>query len=66
MIFIFFTDGGSFDLSHGGERACGIPDAGDTIVLTGGDGHNYVTRWVGGKIQYFYTTSINQLVPLSS
>ena len=70
MIFIFFTDGGGFDLSHSGYLACGIPDAGDTIILTGGgfggQRHKYVTRWVGGKIQYCYTTSTNQLVPLSS
>merc|ERR1711971_1495553 len=37
--------GGGFDLSHSGARSCGIPDAGDTIVLTGGIGHNYVTRY---------------------
>ena len=51
----FFTGGGGFDLSHRTIEACGIPDAGDTIVLTGGWGwgvaHNYVTRWVGAKIQ---------------
>jgi len=38
-------DGGGFELSHNGDSACGIPDAGDTIVLTGGGGHNYVTRY---------------------
>ena len=54
----FFTGGGGFDLSHRGDRACGIPDAGDTIVLTGGVWHNFVTRWVGGKIKYLYTTSL--------
>ena len=32
--------GGTFQLKHSGEWACGIPD-GETIVLTGG---NYVTR----------------------
>jgi len=37
--------GGGFDLSHNGSYTCGIPDAGDTIVLTGGGGHNYVTRY---------------------
>ena len=37
--------GGSFGLHHNGYEACGIPDAGDTIVLTGGKGHNYVTRY---------------------
>jgi len=37
--------GGSFDLRHSGYSSCGIPDAGDTIVLTGGHGHNYVTRY---------------------
>ena len=61
----FFTGRDSFDLSHSGDEACGIPDAGDTIVLTGGVCHNYVTRWVGGKIKSFYTTSINRLVCLS-
>ena len=35
---------------HPGNAACGIPDAGDTIVSIGGYGHNYVTRWVDGKI----------------
>ena len=39
--------GGSFDLKHSGQGACGIPEAGDTMVLTGG---YYVTRWVEGKI----------------
>ena len=63
---IFLAVGGGFDLRHSGDQACGIPDAGDTIVLTGGVGHKYVTRWVGGKTQYFHTTSVNQLVPLSS
>ena len=42
--------GGSFDLKHSGWGACGIPEAGDTMVLTGGVNHNYVTRWVDGKI----------------
>ena len=41
------TGGGSFELEHPGEFACGIPEAGDTMVLTGG---YYVTRWVDGKI----------------
>ena len=67
---IFLTDGGGFDISHPGDYTCGIPDARDTIVLTGGRvegrGHNYVTRWVGGKIQSFYTTSIIRPVRLSS
>ena len=46
-----YTGGGSFDLEHSGAIACGIPEAGDTIVLTGGwPAHNYVTRWVDGKI----------------
>ena len=45
------TGGGSFELKHNGEAACGIPEAGDTMVLTGGrPAHNYVTRWVDGKI----------------
>jgi len=44
--------GGGFDLSHSGAEACGIPDAGDTIVLTGGVGHNYVTRYdVNGFVE---------------
>jgi len=44
--------GGSFDLSHIGDGACGIPDAGDTIVLTGGWKHNYVTRYdVNGFVE---------------
>ena len=42
--------GGSFDLEHSGQSACGILEAGDTMVLTGGRDHNYVTRWVDGKI----------------
>ena len=62
----FFTGGGGFDLRHSLYLSCGIPEAGDTIVLTGGYGHNYVTRWVGGKIQYFCTTFISTLVRLSS
>ena len=46
-----FTGGGSFELKHSGWDACGIPEAGDTMVLTGGyPAHNYVTRWVDGKI----------------
>ena len=50
------TGGGSFELKHSGEDACGIPEAGDTMVLTGGynkneySAHKYVTRWVDGKI----------------
>ena len=36
---------GRFELEHAGYGACGISD-GDTIVMTGGFGHNYVTRWV--------------------
>ena len=48
-----FTGGGSFELKRSGYAACGIPEGGDnSIVLTGGgdDVHNYVTRWVDGKI----------------
>ena len=45
-----YTGGGSFELMHPGNAACGIPDAGDTIVLIGGLDNNYVTRWVDGKI----------------
>ena len=42
-----YTGVGSFDLEHSGAYACGIPDGGDTIVLTGGyPAHKYVTRWV--------------------
>ena len=45
------TGGGSFELKHSGWHACGIPEAGDTMVLTGGyPAHKYVTRWVDGKI----------------
>ena len=49
------TGGGSFELKHSGLHACGVPEAGDTIVLTGGglnnvDIHKYVTRWVDVKI----------------
>jgi len=38
--------GGTFELRHSGDLACGIPD-GDTIVMTGGAGHNHnhVTRY---------------------
>ena len=34
-----------FSLEHGGDGVCGIPD-GDTIIMTGGVGQNYVTRLV--------------------
>ena len=34
----------TFELKHVGGYACGIPDM-DTIVLTGGNTHQYVTRW---------------------
>ena len=34
-----------FALEHVGDGACGIPD-GDTIIMTGGVGQNYVTRLV--------------------
>jgi len=44
--------GGGFDLSHSGDQACGIPEAGDTFVLTGGVNHNYVTRYnVNGFVE---------------
>jgi len=44
--------GSGFDLRHRGYLACGIPDAGDTIVLTGGFRHNYVTRYnVNGFVE---------------
>ena len=39
---LFATGGGSFSLLHSGYEACGIPD-GETIVMTGGLGHNHVT-----------------------
>ena len=42
-ILIFPPDGETFALEHSGESACGIPDK-DTIVMTGGFEHNYVTR----------------------
>ena len=45
-----FTGGGSFELKRSGEAACGIPDGGDTFVLTGGYSQNYVTRLVDAKI----------------
>ena len=55
--YSFFTGGAKFKLEHNGKNACGIPD-GETIVMTGGaggvlggEGHNYVTRWVHGKMR---------------
>ena len=42
----FVAGGGTFELSHSGFDACGIPDE-DTIVMTGGLTdwpHDYVTR----------------------
>ena len=39
----FVAGGGTFALRHSGMFACGIPDE-DTIVMTGGYPHNYVTR----------------------
>ena len=39
----FVAGGGTFELRHIGTYACGIPDE-DTIVMTGGLLHNYVTR----------------------
>ena len=39
----FVAGGGTFDLRHNGKYACGIPDE-DTIVMTGGYKHHYVTR----------------------
>ena len=41
----FIAGGGTFELRHSGWHACGIPDE-DTIVMTGGVLHNYVTRWL--------------------
>ena len=40
-----FSVDDTFALEHGGNGACGIPD-GDTIIMTGGFGQNYVTRFV--------------------
>ena len=42
LVNVLYT-GATFALEHGGYGACGIPD-GETIILTGGFGHNYVTR----------------------
>ena len=39
----FVAGGGTFALRHSGAFACGIPDE-DTIVMTGGNFHDYVTR----------------------
>ena len=39
----FVAGGGTFELRHSGDMACGIPDE-DTIVMTGGYKHDYVTR----------------------
>ena len=39
----FVAGGGTFALRHYRWLACGIPDE-DTIVMTGGVLHNYVTR----------------------
>ena len=36
--------GATFSLRHRRIRACGIPD-GETLILTGGAVHNFVTRW---------------------
>ena len=41
--------GAKFALEHNGAYACGIVDA-DTIIMTGGFVHNYVTRWGHGKL----------------
>ena len=43
IILSFPSGGGAFALKHDGGAACGISDK-DTIVMTGGRGHNYVTR----------------------
>ena len=37
------SGGSTFPLVRSGQYTCGIPD-GETIVLTGGAGHNYVIR----------------------
>ena len=47
----FDTGGGTFDLRHSGNSACGIPDK-DTIVMTGGNFRNYVT----GGVAHNYVT----------
>ena len=52
--YSFITGGRGFALKHDGWAGCGIPDAGDTIVLTGGDGHNFVTRWVDQNLFISY------------
>merc|ERR1712037_618099 len=36
--------GATFSLRHSGRLACGIPD-GETVILTGGSGHTFVTRY---------------------
>ena len=47
----FVAGGGTFDLRHSGNSACGIPDK-DTIVMTGGNFRNYVT----GGVAHNYVT----------
>jgi len=43
--------GGTFELLHGGRSACAIPDE-ETIVMTGGRYHGYVTRYnVNGFVE---------------
>merc|ERR1712037_783746 len=43
--------GATFALSHSGAFACGIPD-GETLILTGGVTHNFVTRYnVNGFVE---------------
>ena len=39
-----FPSDDTFALEHGAYGACGIPD-GETIIMTGGFGHNYITRY---------------------
>ena len=39
----FPSGGGTFPLKHSGENSCVIPD-GETLILTGGKEHTYVTR----------------------
>ena len=41
--FIFVPGGETFPQKHREDAACGIPDK-ETIVMTGGRVHNYVTR----------------------
>ena len=50
---------GRFELEHAGYGACGISD-GDTIVMTGGFGHNYVTRWIHEFSKAVFVSNIEE------